>query len=155
MYNTLEELIESHKNVLKLGLEDEVQDMWIEEAEKYLGFKLPNSYKWFSKKYEYVFLLGESTKIISSPEDRDLMDVDVTYTYFDYLKKNRFSKDQFVIYENSEEIYYLLIDESKEMAEYTVYLKKQWDGQDELFTVNFVDFLEIMIRFELGLKPKR
>lgn len=155
MYNTLEELIESHKNVLKLGIKGRVQDSWIEEAEKYLGFKLPNSYKWFSKKYESIFLFGESTKIISSPEDRDLMDVDVTYTYFDYLKKNRFDKDQFVIYENSEEIYYFLIDESKEGAEYTVYLKNQWDDQDELFAENFVDFLEIMIRFELGLKPKK
>ncbi len=155
MYKTLEELIESHKNGLKLGIEDEVQDMWIEEAEKYLGFKLPNSYKWFSKKYESVFLLGESTKLIAPPEHRDFADVDITYTYYNNLKNNWLGKDKLVVLENSEEKYYFLVDESKEGAEYAVYIKEHWNDQDELFAENFAEFLEIRIRLGLGLKLEK
>lgn len=142
MYKEFEYFIESNKEKINIGIYNSVQESWIENAEKKLGFGLPSSYKWFLKRYEFIDLGFDSIKVIAPPEFSEFADVDIVYTYKINLENGIMNVSQLCVLENEEESYYFLVDLTKEDHEYPVYRRDFINNDDILFAENFLEFIK-------------
>jgi hypothetical protein len=135
------------KNNLRVncGKENIVKDEWIEYVENNLSFKLPNSYKWFLKKYEFLELGYENIKIIAPPEFREDADIDILYTYKNNLKNRILSSNKASIMENDNEVYYFLVEDGIEDNEYKIFLVDYIGQSEYLYANNFIDFITLKI----------
>jgi hypothetical protein len=95
-YKNFELLLEKNNSRINYGKENIVRDEWIEYVENNLSFKLPDSYKWFLKKYEFLEVEHENIKIITPPEFREDADIDILYTYKNNLKMKSFHLTKFL-----------------------------------------------------------
>jgi hypothetical protein len=138
-------LLEKNNSRINYGKENIVRDEWIEYVENNLSFKLPDSYKWFLKKYEFLEVEYENIKIITPPEFREDADIDILYTYKNNLKNENLSSDKISIMENDDEIYYFLIEDGIANNEYKIFLMDYVSQSEYLYANNFIDFIRLKI----------
>ncbi len=140
-------LIEKYLGKVKVGTQGVVQDAWLSQTEKDLGFPLPESYKQFLLAYEFLSFAAEATiKCIAPPEFRDEADADILYSYRINLKNGLLNKNQLAVLELDDELYYFLVDADDRDHGYPVYLRDYAQQEDSWFADNFTTFLEKKLR---------
>ncbi|GJH40815.1 hypothetical protein RCZ04_13650 [Capnocytophaga sp. HP1101] len=138
----IQSIIEKYKDRIAVGTKDYINITWIEQAEKKLGFPLPDSYKEMLLNYEFVTVFGIEFKTIAPPEYQEGADSDIYYTYQINLQNNLFQKDELAFLEMDEETYFFKIEEAGQANEYPVYVRDYMTSEDNLYANNFQEFLE-------------
>jgi hypothetical protein len=144
-FENFELFLEKNSSKIKYGEKNIIKDEWIEYVENNLSFKLPNSYKWFLKKYEFLEIGYENIKIIAPPEFQEDADIDILYTYKNNLENRILSSDKISIMENDDEIYYFLIENGIENNEYKIHLIDHISQSESFYANNFIDFITLKI----------
>lgn len=146
MYQFFGDFYNKYKGVLHAGKKNIVQQEWIDDVEEELGFKLPESYKWWCKEFEYFAFGDQFVKCITSPEHRDECDIDILYTRRTDLENETIEANQLTVFEPDDEIYYFKIEKGIENNEYKVYIKDFYNDTEDIYANNFLEFLENKIK---------
>lgn len=87
--NVLIEFINKNENIVNFGTpEDAVDESWILKAEKYLGFPLTTSYKWFLREYRGGEICGEEIYSIYGLDFESVNGGDIVYHHIIDMKNN-------------------------------------------------------------------
>lgn len=79
---------------------------WIMKAEERLGFKLPNSYKWWLRNYGGGEIYGEEIFSIYDQDFDTVVGGDIVYMYELNKKSGNLSEEKVVICEANDDIFY-------------------------------------------------
>ena len=112
----IEELIQKSKNITAAGLSD-IEPAWIAQAQRWLGFALPASYKQMLLRYASFSAAGTELKTIAPPEFAGSADADICYTYEVNLKNGLFAADELVFLQLEDEEYYFKISPASDIAD--------------------------------------
>ena len=139
--NELEKLIDDNEDIVNFGSsEDAVDNKWILKAEKYLGYPLSRSYKWFLHKYSGGEVGGEEIYSIYGMDFTTVNGGDIIYQHIVGIRNGTVKPFQLVVSETDiDEIYFFdanrLIND-----EYPIYLRLP-SGNDEIYANDFYEFL--------------
>lgn len=147
MYQKFLELVRANEYKIKHGQKDFVKQEWIDYTEQELGFLLPDSYKWWVQEFEYFKVDSEYIKYITPPQDRDLDESDVLYTYKSDQENGIMDENRLTILVEGEgdEVYYFLVEPGLEGNEYRVCCQNHITDDDDFYADNFLKFLEMKI----------
>ena len=95
----------------------DIEPAWIAQAQRRLGFALPESYKQMLLRYASVSAAGTELKTIAPPEFAGSADADICYTYKINLKNDLFAADELVFLQLEDEEYYFKISPASDMAD--------------------------------------
>ena len=109
-----------------------VSEEWIIKVEERLGFKLPNSYKWWLKNY------GEEIFSIYEQDFETVVGGDIVYNYELNLKNKNYSNDKVVICETDDDVYCFALSKIKDEDELPIY---SLNGNKK-YADDFIEFLK-------------
>ena len=115
-----------------------VSDEWIKKAEVRLGFKLPPSYKWWLKNYSGGEIYGEEIFSIYEKDFNIVVGGDIVYMHELNQKNGNYSRNQFVICESDDEVFYFDLskrDKDNEMPIYEL-------NRNQKYADDFIEFLK-------------
>ncbi|SCC34990.1 SMI1/KNR4 family protein [Gilliamella intestini] len=139
--NVLIEFINKNKNIVNFGSpEDAVDESWILKAEKYLGFPLTNSYKWFLREYRGGEICGEEIYSIYGLDFESVNGGDIVYHHIIDMKSNIIKKTQLVVSQTDfGDVYYF--DYTKfDNEECPIYIMFP-SAECKFYATNFYEFL--------------
>jgi antitoxin YobK len=139
--NVLIEFINKNKNIVNFGSpEDAVDESWILRAEKYLGFPLTNSYKWFLREYRGGEICGEEIYSIYGLDFESVNGGDIVYHHIIDMKSNIIKKTQLIVSQTDfGDVYYF--DYTKfDNEECPIYIMFP-SAECKFYATNFYEFL--------------
>ena len=95
----------------------DIEPAWIAQAQRRLGFALPESYKQMLLRYASVSAAGTELKTIAPPEFAGSADADICYTYKINLKNGLFAADELVFLQLEDEESYFKISPASDIAD--------------------------------------
>ena len=142
MYENLKIVIDE-SSVLQQGNEGDVDESWIVEAERKLGFLLPPSYRWWLINYGSGFLDGQPIYTIAPPEFRDSADSDIV-TANDTNKRNGLTSDgRLYFFEpDGDERFFFDMQKKDKDGDNPVMVEDLSEQEIKDYGGNFADFLE-------------
>jgi len=117
-----------------------VSEDWIEKAERRLGFKLPDSYKWWLRNYSGGQIYGDEIYSIYEMDFDTVVGGDIVYMRELNIKSNFFPDNVCVICRTNDEIYYFDLSTMND-NEYLIYEL----NRNECYAKDFTEFLKKMI----------
>lgn len=139
--NLLIEFINKNENIVNFGTpEDAVDESWILKAEKYLGFPLTNSYKWFLREYRGGEICGEEIYSIYGLDFESVNGGDIVYHHIIDMKNNIMKNTQLVVSQiDFGDVYYF--DYTKfDNGECPIYIMFP-SAECKFYAINFYEFL--------------
>lgn len=137
----VEELVGAHRDIVDFGDASNAVDYeWINKAECRLGIVLPESYKWFLKKYAGGEIGGEEIYSIYGMEFDTAYGGDIVYQHLVGLR-NGLVDDQHLVVSETDfgEVFFFDLSGSKD-GEFSVKLKIP-SGEVFSYAENFYEFL--------------
>ncbi|MEW6413247.1 MAG: SMI1/KNR4 family protein [Candidatus Zixiibacteriota bacterium] len=135
----LARLIETSDNVEFGQYGQGASDDLVRNTENQLGIKLPPSYVWWLQNYGGGTVFGDEIFSIYEQESDEVVGCDIVRMHRINSEKNWFSKDQLVICETDEAVYYFDVSQPDQNGEFPVY--EHYSGQKIAD-----DFIEFLIR---------
>ncbi|MGE9549506.1 SMI1/KNR4 family protein [Snodgrassella sp. CS2] len=135
------EFINKNENIVNFGTpEDAVDESWILKAEKYLGFPLANSYKWFLREYRGGEICGEEIYSIYGLDFESVNGGDIVYHHIIDMKNNIMKNTQLVVSQTDfGDVYYF--DYTKfDNWECPIYIMLP-SAECKFYATNFYEFL--------------
>jgi hypothetical protein len=137
-YDEIKRLItESEGGVEFAAFGDGISDEWIKKAELRLGFKLPNSYKWWLRNYSGGEIYGEEIFSIYE-QDFDIVSGDIVYMHELNRRNNNYDDNMFVICEANDDVFYFDISVKENENEYPIYSL----NNNKRYANDFIEFLK-------------
>nr|WP_307761807.1 SMI1/KNR4 family protein [Telluria cellulosilytica] len=137
----VEELIAVHQSIINFGLSsDAVEDEWLANAENALNRKLPESYKWFLKRYAGGEVGGEEIYSIYGIPFESANGGDIVFHHLMNRKAGLLDDSKLVISETDlGEVFFFDYMNFKD-GECSIYLRLP-SGEHILYAENFYEFL--------------
>lgn len=146
MYEDFLQFYRENEYKIKKGKGGHIKSEWIEYVEEELSFPLPESYKWWLRKFEYFIVENEFIKYIPDPQNSDnLKDVDVLYSHKKELNEGLVDSNELCILHTKNALYYFLIEPNIKNNEYKVCCRDYISEDDDFYADNFLKFLEMKI----------
>ncbi|KGX83104.1 SMI1/KNR4 family protein [Pontibacillus marinus] len=143
MYDEIQSLIaESRDSVEFADYGDGVAEEWIIKAEERLGFKLPNSYKWWLRKYGGGEIYGDEIFSIYEQDFDTVVGGDIVYMYELNKKNKNYSNDKVVICEANDAVFYFDLNNRKDENEMPIYSLHE----NIKYADSFIEFLKKRIK---------
>ncbi|MCM3685336.1 SMI1/KNR4 family protein [Mesobacillus subterraneus] len=115
-----------------------VSDEWIVNAEERLGFKLPNSYKWWLSNYSGGEICAAEIFSIYGQDFDTVIGGDIVYMYELNRKNNNFSDEKVIICEADDDVFYFDLTMGSQENELPVFSLKN----NEKYADDFIEFLK-------------
>jgi hypothetical protein len=137
----VKKLIASHASIVKLGSpSDAVDDEWIVKAEAVLNRPLPDSYKWFLKKYAGGDIGGDEIYSIYGMPFETAVGCDIVYHHLLNRKTGLFDDSKLEFFRTDlDETFFFEYNEFQD-GECPIYLQIA-SGDFVRYTDNFYEFL--------------
>ena len=137
----VEELIATHQSIINFGSSsDAVDDQWLINAESALNRKLPESYKWFLKRYAGGEVGGEEIYSIYGIPFESANGGDIVFQHLMNRKAGLLDDSKLVISETDlGEVFFIDYTNFKN-GECPIYLRLP-SGEHMLYAENFYEFL--------------
>lgn len=137
----VEELISLHPDVVCFGSEaDSVGDEWIKKAESRLGLALPESYKWFLRRYAGGEIGSEEIYSIYGMDFESVNGGDIVYQHIVGMRNNLVDNQRLVVSETDMgEVFFFDYSRFKD-GESPVRLRIP-SGEDVHYSSDFYEFL--------------
>ncbi|OIK13397.1 hypothetical protein BIV60_14045, partial [Bacillus sp. MUM 116] len=117
---------------------DGISKEWIIKAEERLGFRLPNSYKWWLKNYGGGEIYGEEIFSIYEGDFDTVGGGDIVYNYELNTKNNYYNKEKVVICEVSDYVFYFDLSKRNDENELPIYSL----NDNKKYADDFIEFLK-------------
>lgn len=121
---------------------DGVSEEWIHKAETRLGFSLPETYKWWLRRYSGAEIQGEEIYNIFEIDFDNVLEGDIVYMHEYYQKIRKYQRNVFVVGEAPEDVFYFDLQKKKGNNEYPVYAM----STNQEYAKDFLDFLKKRIK---------
>lgn len=147
--NNIKKLINSHDSVVDFGSSDDAPaDKWFDKAEKKLGVKLSESYKWFLQNYSGGEIGGEEIFSIYGVNFEDINGGDIVFQHITNLK-NRLTETNHIVVSETDfgEVFFFNYTKF-DGVECPIYLRLP-SGNNELYANDFYDFLQKRIEIHV------
>ncbi|MBO2946231.1 SMI1/KNR4 family protein [Paenibacillus sp. F411] len=121
-YDEIQKLIaEAGDSVEFADYGEGISEEWIIKAEERLGFRLPDSYKWWLRNYGGGEIYGEEIFSIYEQDFDTVVGGDVVYNYELNMKNKNYSKEKVVICEANDDVFYFDLSKRKDENELAIY----------------------------------
>lgn len=116
--------------------------VWINKAEDYLGFSLPDSYKWWLLNYGGGEICGEEIYSIYEQDFEDVSGGDIVHMYEINLTHKLLTEGNVAISESADgdEFFFFNLNELKN-GETPIYLFDRINSIEEKYADDFLEFL--------------
>ncbi|WLA07622.1 SMI1/KNR4 family protein [Xanthomonas translucens] len=132
--------IANSTSVIKHG--SPIDPAWIADAEKEIGFPLPDSYKWWLKEFGDTSIAGQDMLTLAPPEFREDADIDLVYTRkLDLVAGVKPSNRLYFFLPSLEESFAFDLA-SYDQGEYPVIREDALGGGDQVYAQNFAEFMD-------------
>ncbi|MDO3411874.1 SMI1/KNR4 family protein [Saccharibacillus sp. CPCC 101409] len=126
---------------------DKVEPPWIAEAERELGYRLPDSYVWWLKEFGALRLYGSEVYTLAPPEYRELASDDLLYNHRLNLEDDWRPEGRLYLFvpDTDEEFFFDVSEPVREPdapAEYPVMRFDHLGGDAEVYADDFAGFLD-------------
>lgn len=138
-YDEIQKLIaEAGDSVEFADYGEGISEEWIKKAEERLGFRLPDSYKWWLRNYGGGEIYGEEIFSIYEQDFDTVVGGDIVYNYELNMKHKNYSNDKVVICEANDDVFYFDLSKRKDENELPIYSL----NDNEKYANNFIEFLK-------------
>lgn len=138
-YDEIQKLIaEAGDSVEFADYGEGISEEWIIKAEERLGFRLPDSYKWWLRNYGGGEIYGEEIFSIYEQDFDTVVGGDIVYNYELNRKNKNFSNDKVVICEANDNVFYFDLSKRKDENELPIYSL----NDNKKYADDFIEFLK-------------
>ena len=144
LHDDIQKLIEASKDIAEFAdFGDGVSREWIDKAEQRLGFKLPNSYKWWLENYGGGEVCGQEIFSIYEQDFDQVVGGDIVYMHELNGKQGLYPPNYLVICESDDDLFFFDLGKMSNDGEYPVYTGRP----PEFYADNFLEFLRKRILY--------
>ncbi|WP_433958706.1 SMI1/KNR4 family protein [Cytobacillus horneckiae] len=138
-YDEIQKLIaEAGDSVEFADYGEGISEEWIIKAEERLGFKLPDSYKWWLRNYGGGEIYGEEIFSIYEQDFDTVVGGDIVYNFELNMKNKNYSNDKVVICEANDDVFYFDLSKRKDENELPIYSL----NDNKKYADDFIEFLK-------------
>lgn len=135
----------------KRRVKEKVEPEWIEAAEKELGYRLPDSYKWWLQKFGMLRLGGTEIFTLAPPEFQEDAPDDLINQYRLNIEQDWIPKDRLYLFKPDADAEFFFdvsqpIVEPDVPVEYPIMLFEPFGAEPEEYADSFVGFLDRLLQ---------
>lgn len=145
MYDKFLQLYRENEYKIKHGKRNHIKPEWISSVEEELSFPLPESYKWWLKKFEYFVIENTLVKYVEDPAQKQGQEDDILYAYRKGIEEGTLESNELCVLRTENALFYFLVEPNLKNNEYRVCCRDYISEDDDFYADNFLKFLEMKI----------
>lgn len=150
MYEELSQKLDGFLGSRRLE-NDKIEQSWIDEAEAELGYRLPDSYRWWLREFGSLHIGGSEVFTLAPPEQHESAIGDLIYNERLHLEKDWIPADRlYILVPSTDEEFFFDVSspvrETGVPVEYPIMRFQHLGGKVEVYAHSFAEFLEQLLR---------